>query len=155
VDDKPQPWDENKIHKTHFTVPMMPWNAERDGYRIVEIKYGYVRSLFHGTDGSRSFLLGTWNKADIKMVTDGSHGQEYQSGWHFLYTREDAEAFFSRMFRITENRYVVHCKVRGHVRPKHPDGKGQSCFLADEILITQEDIDEAKERTNLPASIDR
>jgi hypothetical protein len=111
------------------------------GYRVVEIKNGKPYSLFHGTNRSREIKLDQWHIADKKEVQDGS-GQKkrYISGWHFLESEQAARDFFERMFRIKENRYVVKCKFRGSIRPKHPDGKGQPCLLADEIFISRKDL---------------
>ena len=107
------------------------------GYRIVEIKNGKVMSLFHGTNKSREIPLGVWHKANIKEVKDGTDGKFYTSGWHFLESKEDAESFFERMFRIKENRKVVKCQVRCNIREKRNSKKG-GCLLADEILIKKE-----------------
>jgi len=111
------------------------------GYRIVEIKNGKVMSLFHGTNKSREIKLDVWNPCTKKPVQDGSgQKKKYMSGWHFLLSEEDCIKFFMSMFRIKDNRKVVRCEVRGSIRPKHPDGKGKPCYLADEILIRSEDI---------------
>ncbi len=112
------------------------------GYRIIEFKNNKVYSLFHGTNKSREIKLDIWNKANIKLVQDGN-GQEkkkYVSGWHFLLTADECEKFFMKMFRIKTNRRIVRCEVRGNIRPKHPDGRGKPCFLADEILIRSSDL---------------
>lgn len=108
------------------------------GYRLVEIRSGKIWSLFHGTDGSRVIPLDVWHKANKKAVRDGSKGQLYESGWHFLKTKEDAENFFERMFRVREHRHVVKCRVRGNIRVKNHSTKGK-CWLADEIMILSED----------------
>ena len=110
-------------------------------YRIVEVKNGKVYSLFHGTQRSREIVLDRWNKADVKPVQDGS-GQKkrYISGWHFLMSEQECEDFFMKMFRIKDNRRIVKCKVRGNIRPKHPDGKGKPAYLADEIYISSADL---------------
>ena len=96
-------------------------------------------SLFHGTDGSRIIPLDRWHKANIKLVRDGSNNRYYDAGWHFLPSKEDAINFFSRMFRIKDNRYVVKCYVRGNIRLKEHSTKGK-CWLADEIMIKSEDL---------------
>jgi hypothetical protein len=111
------------------------------GYRVVEVKNGKILSLFHGTNRSRKIEPDVWNKADIKLVQDGSgQKKKYISGWHFLASKKECENFFMTMFRIKKNRRVVKCEVRGNIRPKHPDGKGKPCLLADEILIRSGDI---------------
>jgi len=110
------------------------------GYRLVEIKNGKVMSLFHGTDGSRVIPLDVWHKANKKSVRDGSNGQRYESGWHFLKSKEDAINFFDRMFRVKDNRYIIECQVKGNIRVKNHSTKGK-CWLADELFIRKEDID--------------
>ena len=102
------------------------------GYKIVEYKDGQIKALFHGTQGSRTFPINQWIKADQKFVTDGSHGKEYLSGFHFLKSKQEAEEFFSKKFKIKKNRRVVACEVRGNIRLK-PTG---TCWLADEIRLT-------------------
>ena len=110
------------------------------GYRIVEIKNGKVMSLFHGTGRSRVIPLNTWHKANTKRVRDGSRGKHYRSGWHFLKSKEAADNFFERMFRVKKNRYVIPCRVRRNIRIKSHSKKG-SCWLSDQIMIRKEDID--------------
>ena len=110
-----------------------------EGYRIVEVKDGKVFSLFHGTDRSREIPLCVWHKANKKMVKDGTNGKEYLSGWHFLESKDDAQSFFDRMFRVKDNRRVVRCYVRGDIRKKNNSKKG-SCWLANEILIKDSDL---------------
>ena len=114
------------------------------GYRVVEIKNGKVMSLVHGTNKSREIKLDQWNPCNKKLVQDGSGQQKkkYVSGWHFLASETACKKFFTDMFKIKENRHIVKCKVRGDIRPKHPDGKGKPCFLADEIYISSKDIKE-------------
>ena len=111
-----------------------------DAYRIVEIKKGKVLSLFHGTNKSREIPLDVWYPCNSKLVRDGSGKKYYQSGWHVLESKEACEKFFMSMFRIKTDRHIVKCEVRGNIRPKHPDGRGKPCFLADEILIRSKDI---------------
>ena len=41
-------------------------------YRMVEKdKYGNLKTLFHGINGSRILPIDTWIQADIKMVSEG------------------------------------------------------------------------------------
>jgi hypothetical protein len=111
------------------------------GYRILEISWGQVKSLFHGTRRSRVIPLDVWHKADIKEVKDGTSGRFYRSGWHFLPTKEEAVSFFDRMFRIKDDRYVVKVYARGNIRTKEHSKKGRS-LLADEIMVKLEDVRE-------------
>lgn len=110
-----------------------------DGYRIVEIKRGRVMSLFHGTQRVRSIPIGIWHRCDKKIVRDGGGSNWYESGWHYLKTYAEAEEFFHKMFRVKEDRYIIHCKVRGNLRLKWSG----TCWLADEILIDEHDVEEA------------
>jgi hypothetical protein len=110
-----------------------------NGYRIVEIKGGKVMSLFHGTRRRREIPIGIWHRCDKKIVRDGSGESWYESGWHYLRTYAEAEEFFEKMFRVRENRYIISCKVRGNIREKWSG----NCWLADEILIDEHNVEEA------------
>ena len=113
-------------------------------YRIVEIKDGKVKPLFHGIRGRREFPLDTWVKADMKMVKDGSSTFTYLSGFHVLRTKQEAEKFFSTMFRIKKDRYIIPCYVLGGFRRKHPKGKKglrAVSWLVDYIYINSHDIE--------------
>jgi hypothetical protein len=109
------------------------------GYRIVEMKNGKPLSLFHGTNKSREIPLDCWHKADSKIVRDGSNGTLYQSGWHFLPSKEEANSFLERMFRVRENRRVIKCYVKDNIRMKAHSKKG-GCLLADKIMVKKEDL---------------
>lgn len=109
------------------------------GYRIVEIKNGKILSLFHGTNGSRALPMDTWIRADQKVVSDGSSGYSYLSGFHFLPNEADAIRFFDARFRNKRNRVVVPCWVRGNIRIKNKRIK-PPCWLAEEIRFNSNEI---------------
>jgi len=111
-------------------------------FRIFEVKDGNIKSLFHGTDGSRTLPLDTWIQANIKEVRDGRGNFTYQSGFHVLLSEEEAINFFEKMFRIKENRQVLPCYIRGELRPKHKNPRKcvKQSWLADEILIKSEEV---------------
>lgn len=101
-------------------------------YRIVESKDGKLKSLFHGTSGTRILPIGEWIAADKKIVKDGTRGTEYESGFHVLLSAEAAHEFFNKRFRIKENRIIIRCEAR-NLRPKiHALGE---VYLADSIKI--------------------
>jgi hypothetical protein len=108
-------------------------------YRIVEIKDGKILSLFHGTNGSRTIPWNIWVKADKKEVRDGSGKHTYLSGFHFLMNKDRAEEFFSKRFKIKNNRKIVMCHVRGNIRIKNENAK-PLCYLADEIKFVKSEI---------------
>ena len=62
-----------------------------EAYRIVEEKNGEYYSLFHGTNRSRKLPRRTWLKANVKRVRDGSCATYYDSGFHVLTSKEEAE----------------------------------------------------------------
>jgi hypothetical protein len=122
-------------------IYLMKWKKlMRKVYRIVEIKDGKVKPLFHGISGRREFPLDRWVKADKKIVRDGSNEFRYLSGFHFLPTKEEAEHFFNTMFRIKENRFIIPCYVRGNIRLKRENKKSRNAWLADEIYISSDCI---------------
>ena len=116
---------------------------ELHAYRIVEIDGERIRPLFHGINGKREFTFDTWIRADKKHVSDGSQRSRktYLSGFHVLLSKEDAEKFFNRRFKIKENRRVVPCRVRGDIRPKYSG----TCYLADEIYFDKDEVEKILE----------
>ena len=107
-------------------------------YRIVEIKNKKVHSLFHGTNGSRVIPVSQWVDCKKGTVTDGSHGYEYEAGWHFLPTEEEANNFFNSLFKVKENRYVIPCFVSENIHKKREKKNGKrECYLANKIFIPQ------------------
>ena len=103
-----------------------------EAYRIVEEKDGEYFSLFHGTNRSRKLPRGIWLKANKKTVKDGSRGKYYESGFHVLTSREEAEKFFKKLFRIYKNRKVIKILAKG-LKPK--SHSRHEVFLADEIYV--------------------
>lgn len=94
-------------------------------YKIVEAKIqpGYhYKTLFHGVNRSRILPLDRWLEADIKMVSDGSNGTQYLSGWHIA----SRPTCFEYLLKFTANRKlaIVMCEVRGKIwSKKHSPSK--------------------------------
>jgi len=65
-------------------------------------------------------------------VKDGSRGKYYESGFHVLTSREEAEKFFKKLFRIYKNRKVIKILAKG-LKPK--SHSRHEVFLADEIYV--------------------
>lgn len=103
-----------------------------EAYRIVEVKDGEYYSLFHGTNRSRKLPRGIWIKADKKTVRDGSRATYYESGFHVLTSKEEAEKFFQKLFRKYKNRMVIKVYAKGLRRKEH---SRHEVFLADEMLV--------------------
>jgi len=103
-----------------------------EAYRIVEEKNGEYYSLFHGTNRSRKLPRGKWIKADLKRVKDGTRGTYYDSGFHVLLSKVEADEFFEKLFREHKDRKVIKVYVRNiHLKThsRHP------VFLAEEMLV--------------------
>jgi hypothetical protein len=96
-----------------------------------------ARSLFHGTDRSRTIPLNQWVSADIKQVRDGSGNNYYTSGFHVFFDIGAAYYFFNHSLKKHDNRFVVHCYVRGEVRLK---SLRSHTWLAEQIYIHTEDL---------------
>ena len=105
-----------------------------EAYRIVEEKNGEYYSLFHGTNRSRKLPRGIWLKADKKRVRDGSRATYYESGFHVLTSKEEADKFFANLFRIHKNRKVIKVLTKG-LRPK--THSRHEVFLADEMYVPE------------------
>lgn len=109
---------------------------ETTAYRIVEIRNGKPATLFHGISGSRNIPLGTWVKADNRMVRDGT-GPWYEGGFNVLLDREACEAYLER-FKKPRELKVVEIKVRGRLRPKAHSPS--PVFLADWMYLPEQEI---------------
>lgn len=129
---------EKKLPEKITVVAIYPDYEIWAGYRIVEIKNGKMYSLFHGTDGSREIIPDQWNKANKKLVRDGTGKTYYDSGYHFLLSRDDCEKMFNSKFRNHDGRKIVKCFVRRNIRQKPT--KGSLSYLADEIFINSSEI---------------
>jgi hypothetical protein len=109
-------------------------NNPIDCYRIVDLKDGKVKSLFHGTDGSRTLPFDKWIRANRKLVHDGPGGKYYIAGFHIFRTLGIAEAFFARRFRKKGGRAIIKCKASGLRQKMHSPSE---VWLADELYIPQ------------------
>jgi len=106
-------------------------------YKIVDIDdYGDIRSLFHGTNGTRLLKKEKWMKADQKLVKDGSGKTRYISGWQIVPTFEECIEYL-RLFKNIELKAIIQCEAK-KVRPK--SHSRHRVFLANEIKIKKEPI---------------
>jgi len=80
-------------------------------YRVFDEKNNKPHTLFHGNNGSRCLPINEWVISDTKLVTDGSHGKSYMSGFHVLATSELVKSFFLRRFKILDNRVICAVDV--------------------------------------------
>ena len=81
-------------------------------YKIVEVdKDGNIKSLFHGTDGSRILKKNRWMTADVKTVRDGTNNSYYESGWHVIPSYRECKKYLEH-FKILHNKKIAKCKVK-------------------------------------------
>lgn len=106
-------------------------------YKIVDKdKYGNYKMLFHGINGSKIFPVGEWVEAENKIVSDGSNGTKYRSGWHVMSDLDECKAYLSRFTDKTKQRVIVEVKVGGNIWPK--EHSPSNVFLCDYIKIIGE-----------------
>lgn len=110
-------------------------------YRILENKDKLPHTLFHGVKGSRRLPLNEFINAEIKEGRDGS-GQKklYKTGFHVVKTKQQAEDFFMKMFRIKKNRVVCRVEVGKLWRKEH---SRHEVYLSDTMKIHKKDWNNA------------
>jgi hypothetical protein len=107
-----------------------------DFYKIVQIKGGKFRTLFHTNNGTRDLPVGEWVTAEIrKGVRDGSGNRYYTSGLHVVEGLEETQKY-KRKFKRTD-RVIVRCEAEGLRRKEHSKSK---VYLADRIKIVSYEI---------------
>jgi hypothetical protein len=107
-------------------------------YKIVEADKDRknVKSLFHGTNGTRLLTKERWMKAEKKLVSDGSGKTKYISGFQIVPSFDECIEYL-RLFKNIESKAIVTCLAK-KVRPK--EHSRHSVFLADEIKIKEKPI---------------
>lgn len=111
--------------------------SKKNWYKIVEYSEdGKIKSLFHGTKGSRLLTKEKWMKADKKLVKDGSGKTEYISGFQIVNSFEECLEYL-QLFKNKANKAIVTCLAK-KIRPK--SHSRHSVFLADEIKIKRSPI---------------
>jgi hypothetical protein len=99
-------------------------------YKIVEVKNGQIKTLFHGINNTRVMEKNVWITADKKMVNDGS-GTKYISGLHVMLTYDECVKYLQR-FKNKENKGIVSCYAKYLRKKEHSP---HNVYLADTIKI--------------------
>ena len=81
-------------------------------YKIMDYEQGCCRTLYHGLNGSKTVPMFEWLQAKMKIVSDGTRGTKYLSGWH-VFTNEDECKQYLKLFTNVENKVIARCKVKG------------------------------------------
>ena len=94
-----------------------------------------IKTLFHGVNGSRILPFDMWIDADRKLVSDGSGGTKYESGFHIFLTHGKAEEYLKK-FRTPRNRIIIRCETKAF------KGKitNKDVFLAPRIFIPKQKL---------------
>jgi len=97
-------------------------------YKIVEKdKSGNFRMLFHGINKSRIIPVGEWIKSERKLVSDGTNGTKYWSGWHVIKNLDDCIEYLEK-FTAGRTLTIVKCSVKGETWDKeHSHSNVQLC----------------------------
>lgn len=89
------------------------------GWKIVEKYDKGLRSLFHGTNGTRHFPVNEWMTAQIREnASDGTSKTKYRSGYHILSTKDECLAYLDRFNRRLDKLVIVEVEYRGEIWEK-------------------------------------
>jgi len=103
-------------------------------YRIFEIKNSYPHTLFHGVEGRRELIKNRWYMAKEKMVSDGSNGTSYLSGFHCLPTVEECRECL-KIFTSERELGIYSIIARGLRKKEHSP---RNVWLAKSMFIIRE-----------------
>jgi hypothetical protein len=88
-------------------------------YKIVELDKGKLKSLFHGTNGTRIMEAHTWLEAQVREeVKDGTSKTTYRSGWHTLPTLGECKDYLSRFTKRLDKLVIVEVEIDGDIWEK-------------------------------------
>jgi hypothetical protein len=94
-------------------------------FKIMDFEDGKLKTLFHGTEGTR--VVPQWElvKAQIREhATDGTSGAMYKSGWHVLEHLHQAKAYLKKFKNMT-HKVIVKCEISGDIWKKdHSPAEG-------------------------------
>jgi len=108
--------------------------VSKQWYKIVEIdKSNRVKSLFHGTDGSRVLEMNKWLTANIILTKDGTSKTRYLSGWHILPSYEECSEYLTK-FKILHNKRIARCRATVIWPKSH---SRSNVFLSKNIFIEE------------------
>jgi len=88
-------------------------------YKIVEYDKGELKSLFHGTNGTRNMEQHTWLEAQIRENAKyGTSKTTYKSGWHVLPTLDECKEYLSRFTKRLDKLVIVEVEIGGDIWEK-------------------------------------
>lgn len=105
-------------------------------YKLAKRENEKIKTLFHGSNGSREFPIEEWTKAEEKEgVVDGSGGTPYKSGFHVI-EGFDNTCTYLKNFRNIEDKVIVKCEIDGKVRQKE-HSRNKNVYLVEWVKITE------------------
>jgi hypothetical protein len=87
-------------------------------YKIMDYEEGKLKTLFHGLNGSRTIPMFEWLKARVEVVSDGSGGTKYMSGWH-VFEKYDECLKYLKYFKNLKPKVIAKCKAQKLWPKKH------------------------------------
>ena len=100
-------------------------------YKIVDIENDVVKTLFHSVNGSRKLSINKWLESTMKMVSDGSGGTKYLSGFHIMKTIDESIIYINR-FDNKNKKGIVQVEVQNVWKKEHSPS---NVWLSEKIKI--------------------
>lgn len=101
-------------------------------YKIVDTDGDKIKTLFHGLNGSRTIPRNQWLVARKAVVSDGTRGTQYVSGWHGFAKLAEAKHFLLKRFKRLDGKAIVRCRASGVRKKAHSHF---DILLADRMLV--------------------
>ena len=80
-------------------------------YKIMDYEGGNFRTLFHGLNGSKTVPMYEWLQARVAIVSDGTNGTKYKSGWHVFTSFDECQKYLKK-FQNLKNKVIAKCNAR-------------------------------------------
>jgi hypothetical protein len=105
-------------------------------YKIVEHYKGGIRTLFHGTHGSRHLPINVWIDAQIReSAKDGTSKSTYKSGFHSIPTLKECRDYLSQFKTRLDDLVIVEVEVGNETWGKKHSPS--NIILSSKIKITK------------------
>jgi hypothetical protein len=106
-------------------------------WKIVDMEGRSCHTLFHGHPlWGRYLPKNVWLEAQTKLVTDGSGGKKYLSGWHIMKSYRNVVNYLN-VFTNVQNKAAVMCLAAGVSKKHH---SRSDVYLAKWIYIVSPPI---------------
>jgi len=110
---------------------LMTIEIQNKWYKIVDIENDVVKTLFHSVNGSRKLSINKWLESTMKMVSDGSGGTKYLTGFHIMKTIDESIIYINR-FDNKNKKGIVQVEVQNVWKKEHSPS---NVWLSEKIKI--------------------